>query len=115
MANTEMTVLVTIDAALERLTERKEQARAIAEVLRERMRQDAKWGGPAHDDRHDAHDFREFIRHQLDALPYEIEKAMDHEEYDSVVIGRFVKVAALAVAAVECLDRLAKRMAEVKP
>ena len=116
MANAEVTLLVTLDAALERFTERKEQAKAIADDICERQRQDAKRCGPEHDYRHDSQDFREFIRHQLDALPYEIAKATDHEEYDPVVRARFVKIAALAVAAVEVLDRLGERMkADIAP
>lgn len=110
MANMETTLQVTLDSALRRFTERPEQATAIADVILERQRQDQKWGGPAHDDKHDAFDWLEFIKHQLDALPYEINKAMDHEEYDAVVRGRFVKIAALSVATIEVLDRLCVRM-----
>jgi len=66
------------------------------EIKHERLQQDRQWGGPVHDDKtHDSLDWLELIR-------------------DRVTIGgdprtyrkRMVQVAALAVAALESLDRI---------
>ncbi len=65
----------------------------------ERARQDAQWGGPEHDDTHTAFDWMTYIQKQLDkygrAQAFELER------------DAFVKIAALAVAAIESLDRKA--------
>ena len=71
---------------------------AVRDVLAERKRQDAQWGGPAHDDEHDAQDWASYIRRQLKRL-VEVNYA------ESFARERFVKIAALAVAAVETIDR----------
>ena len=78
------------------LAKRRRQEDIIAEVLHERVRQDRQWGGPEHDDTHSADDFAMFIRRQANRL---------HEDPR----GRMVKIAALAVAAVEMLDRELER------
>ena len=78
---------------------------AIQDVCDERARQDAKWGGPDHDDGHDSQDWAQFIEYQTHAIPYEANLAIDREEYDAIVRRRFVKVAALAVAALQSIDR----------
>ena len=57
----------------------------LKEVAAERARQDAKWGGPSHDDQHTAHDWWWFI----------------HERLGQRSEQAFIEVAALAVAAVE--------------
>ena len=64
----------------------------IEEVVTERARQDAKWGGPAHDDQHTPAEFAGFIRDRLGYSPTRKD---------------FVQIAALAVAAVESMDRRA--------
>lgn len=69
---------------------------AFYDVIQERSQQDAQWGGPEHDDKHDAADFAEYIRIQLGRMT---------EDECRV---RLVKVAALAVAAIESLDRKAR-------
>ena len=81
-------------------------------VCEERQSQDRKWGGPDHDDRHDAHDWAQFIAYQNRAIPYEAELAVDREEYEVIVRRRFVKIAALAVAAIQSCDRKQRRLGE---
>lgn len=78
-----------IDNAAERL---------IGEIALERVRQDEQWGGPDHDDQHTFHDWANYIYYQLRttngiAPPADVQRE------------RFIKVAALAVAAIESLDR----------
>lgn len=66
---------------------------AYAEVQAERARQDEQWGGPSHDDQHDPVDWDGFIEYQ----------AYWGREQDPR--RRFVKIAALAIAAIESIDR----------
>lgn len=75
---------------------------AIQSVLEERRRQDAQWGGPEHDDAHDIEDWFVFIDRQLDAAR-ELIGNLDGSDAD--LRARFVKIAALAVAACEVMDR----------
>ena len=72
----------------------------ISEVLAERRRQDEQWGGPAHDDLHDAGDWGAYIRHQLKRLV-----GVNYAE--SFARERFIKIAALGMAAAESLTRKA--------
>lgn len=67
--------------------------KAFRLVLLERQRQDAKWGGPEHDDEHTSHDWFGYI--------------MDHCDSVNDVQARkhLVEIAALAVAALESLER----------
>lgn len=63
----------------------------------ERAAQDAKWGGLKHDDTHAREDWRAFILEQVGA-------------YNASTFRRqMIRVAALAVAAVESQDRIAAR------
>lgn len=63
----------------------------IDEVIVERVKQDDKWGGPSHDDLHSIEDFSDFMLARLkDRNPTR---------------RQLIQVAALAVAAVEMLDR----------
>lgn len=66
------------------------------EIRDERQRQDAKWGGPEHDDAHQINDFIAYItKHAgrcVDAKSYEVRQHM-------------IRVAALAVAVVQKIDR----------
>ena len=65
------------------------------EIKTERHAQDEQWGGAEHDDQHSPGEFMAFITLQ-------IEKS---NKDGSDVRDRFVKIAALSVAAVESLDR----------
>lgn len=73
---------------------------ALLDMVAERHRQDAKWGGPAHDDDHATADFVQLIQ--------------DYAAWARVMAGmgsphkarsRLVQAAALAVAAAESIDR----------
>lgn len=68
---------------------------ASGEIAMERVLQDQQWGGPEHDDSHTPADWANHIHHQLSKMFQE-----EGGERD-----RFVKVAALAYAAVQSYDR----------
>jgi hypothetical protein len=67
---------------------------AYGEIVKERIRQDTKWGGPQHDDAHDLVDFNRYIHQRL--LDSGIRKTYRQ---------RMIEVAALAIAAIESYDR----------
>ncbi|MGP0071225.1 MAG: hypothetical protein ACLPWF_04745 [Bryobacteraceae bacterium] len=70
----------------------------FGEISRERQAQDAEWGGAAHDDEHGPMDWCSFVdRQRLLA-----QNANSLREFEI----RMVKVAALAVAAIESSRRL---------
>ncbi|KKN26490.1 hypothetical protein LCGC14_0874060 [marine sediment metagenome] len=80
--------------------------RILAEIEAERIYQDEKWGGPEHDDQHEPNDWIAFItcwngkafncceKHPIDSRTFRF---------------NMVKVAALAVAAMESVDRKEER------
>ncbi len=77
---------------------------ALAAIEAERARQDAKWGGPAHDDQHDAFDWLEIAADQID-------RAYTAED-DDTPAGRaalarkcLVRIGAVALAGIQSLDR----------
>lgn len=70
----------------------------LREILAERLRQDVKWGGPAHDDEHTLHDWRAYINKQMSKM---------HGWNGQGARPYLVKIAALAVAAIESIDRKA--------
>jgi len=74
--------------------------RVLDEVRAERDRQDAKWGGPAHDDEHSMGDFMRFIQQRAGPCPSR--KAL-------------IQIAALAVAATESFDRRAASKPSAMP
>ena len=67
------------------------------EVLAERKRQDAKWGGAEHDDRHSKSDWQNFIL-------VRVEDFIFRDSYRRTII----EVAALAFAAIESFDRITR-------
>jgi hypothetical protein len=69
----------------------------VVSIVEERERQDAKWGGPDHDDNHSPAEWGSFIREKL----VQASKTTSADEYRR----RMVQVAALAVAAIESHDR----------
>lgn len=74
----------------------------FGEINDERNHQDAKWGGPDHDDDHSLNDFVAYITlHAGKAVDVEV-----HEQREQMI-----KVAALATAVVEKLDRATERPA----
>ena len=73
---------------------------ALDEVAAERVRQDAKWGGPAHDDGHSIFEFIDFIRDYVGWA-----RSMAAMGSTDKARRRLIQVAALAIAAVESMDR----------
>ena len=71
---------------------------ALSNILQERIRQDQQWGGQSHDDTHNMDDWFKYILYQLDRSRYEPDT--ETKRY------RLVKIAALALAAVESTDRI---------
>lgn len=99
---------------------------AYTDVIAERNRQDQQWDGPEHDDDHTSYDWSAFIHHHTAKLhllrrehgrlrgePHEwVESDGPAPDYRE----RLVKIAALAVAAIESYDRRKAAFAEyVKP
>lgn len=78
-------------------------SRVLEAVEAERVRQDEKWGGPSHDDQHTSHDWVAWIvRYTGRSVTY---GAFDTLRFRS----HMVKVAALAIAAIEWADRLIEK------
>jgi hypothetical protein len=69
----------------------------LAEVATERGAQDAQWGGPEHDDCHDWHEWADLIHIHASCADETVTPTQYRLE--------MVRVAALAVAAVQSLDR----------
>lgn len=70
------------------------------EIQDERSRQDVQWGGHEHDDEHARHEWNGFIAHQMSAAATAVV-----QDDQSAWRERMIKIAALAVAAVESHDR----------
>lgn len=73
----------------------------LAEVQAERNRQDAKHGGPAHDDTHSPEDWCTIIDYLMEEEP----KTGAEQRF------LFIQIAATALAAIESHDRLFARVA----
>lgn len=74
----------------------------FGEISRERARQDEEWGGPEHDDGHEPLDWARFIRKQC--------RIIENPPEGGIVGGyesRMIKIAALALAAIESHRRRA--------
>lgn len=71
------------------------------DILHERYWQDAKWGGSKHDDNHTSYEFINFI------VEYNEKARQCYSNSPDIRFTRkrLVQVAALAVAAVESIDR----------
>lgn len=81
---------------------------ALSNICEERVRQDKQWGGRAHDDTHSQQDWLHFIYHQVGVAGAEISVPDPTRHVDDVTAAyrsRLVKVAALALAAIESTDR----------
>lgn len=74
----------------------------VDDIVHERWRQDIQWGGPEHDDQHDPADWLMFIQYQM-SKGYSARENLDTADYRE----RLVKIAALAAAGIESLDRKA--------
>jgi hypothetical protein len=82
----------------------KGQMRVLAEVLAERKAQDAQWGGPALDDTRSPGEWIDYIERQALKL---VSDPLNPAGYGAVVRARLVKIAALAFAGMESIDRKA--------
>lgn len=74
----------------------------LGEVLSERGRQNMKWGGPFYDDQHAAFDWHEMIADYNGWA-----RRMAAMGSNDKARRRYIQIAALAVAAVEAIDRKA--------
>jgi hypothetical protein len=74
------------------------QTKVIAQVIQERRMQDRQWGGSHHDDSHDLIDWIQYMGYQATHI----------KSGDPKYRERLIKIAALAVAAIESLDRKAQ-------
>lgn len=73
-------------------------ARIFLEIECERSDQDSKWGGYSHDDKHGSHDWIAYIVKHTG-------KSIQSPWNENIFRKQMIRVAALAVAAVEWLDR----------
>jgi hypothetical protein len=83
----------------------------IAEIHAERDRQGAEWGGPEHDDTHNLAEWFDFIEHQdRQYMKFVRDHCEEQQEtlFQAEARNRFIKIAALAIAAMESLDRKAE-------
>lgn len=83
-------------------------ALALIDVWAERVRQDAQWGGPEHDDQHSDYDWWRFRRDFEDKIvhgPVFFASEATVAERAAAQRANLVKIAALAVAQIESLDR----------
>ena len=78
----------------------------LEEIHEERKHQDKKWGGPAHDDQHDPYAWVSFITVYLgQSVSDFVNESGRFESKLRKFRYNMVKVAALAVAAIEVVDR----------
>lgn len=70
----------------------------LEQIASERRRQDRQWGGASHDDDHDPREWLGFIKEHRERAVKVVGKPDDYRH-------RLVVIAALAVAAIEALDR----------
>lgn len=82
------------------------QIHALRDVLWERAQQDQQHGGPAHDDTHTVEDWLGFMEAQAMKVPHGRVMNGNSVEPRDVCRERFVKIAALAIAAIESHDRI---------
>lgn len=80
----------------------------VNDIIRERIRQDEKWGGPSHDDAHYYVDWSDYIVDHTNQSLYVIFNQEGTPQVDPVNFRKqMVRVAALAMAAIESVDRKA--------
>jgi len=80
------------------------QKKAMFDVVNERASQDAKFGGPAHDDKRPTYEFVELIQDYSSCA-----RLMAGKGNNNKARRQLIQVAALAVAAVESIDRKKSR------
>lgn len=74
----------------------------LERIVAERAQQDEQWGGPSHDDLHDLGDWTELIMQFCERADEDITD-WNHPGYRD----KMIKIAALAVAAIQSLERRA--------
>lgn len=74
----------------------------LQEVVSERAAQDEEWGGPSHDDTHTQFHWTKFIREHADRSV----RGQARDDFRQ----QMIRVAALAVAAVQSFDRIGKEI-----
>lgn len=77
-------------------------SKILCDIAAERAAQDEQWGGATHDDGHMAHDWLVFIGQQLKRARADYAQVGG---FPAPVRARLVKIAALAVAGIESIDR----------
>lgn len=73
----------------------------VQAIVAERQVQDAKWGGPRHDDTHDCLDWGSYIQKHLNRLSDAGVYGLGHQAQ----YKQYVRIAALCFAAVESMKR----------
>lgn len=71
---------------------------ALLDVAAERAAQDEEWGGPGHDDTHDLADWCDFLEKHTARARFTAGTGLARRH--------LIRIAALAVAAVESIDRI---------
>lgn len=86
-------------------------SKVLLEICVERAEQDRKRGGPAHDDAHAREDWLKFIEQHSRKVPFkayeswELVEPAERAEAIAAYRKQMIRIAALAVAAVESFDR----------
>lgn len=95
-------------AATDEAVRRAEVPQVYIDIAAERIAQDHQWGGPDHDDRHTVGDWRRF-RAKFEDRATEAAFWGDADSDPNIPAARdaLVKIAALAVAEIQWLDRIA--------
>jgi hypothetical protein len=88
-----------------------ELVKLFTEIAHERSRQDEQWGGPAHDDDHGVEDWRRFREKFEDYISDadDVRPVQSTDRWADYTREQLVKIAALAVAQIQSLDRLFPR------
>ena len=81
------------------------------DIVAERSRQDSIWGGPRHDDTHDCLDWGTYLQKQVNRLQDAGVYGLGREAQRK----RYIRIAALAIAAIESMERNNKGGIVVNP
>lgn len=91
------------------MTDTEKVSNLYLEIADERSHQDKKWGGPEHDNHHTTFEWVGFITYYLGKSIDCIINNAGKEEHQLLLFRyNMIKVAALAIAAVEAVDRKLK-------
>lgn len=92
-----------LDAPSEWLNNKEATGKILVEISNERIRQDKKWGGPEHDDKHSQLDFAHLISQRTESM-----RVTAYMHQFEATREKLIQIASLAVAAIESLDRKEK-------